>query len=90
NQISNIDYINDNMELCKKIFKKCFKYSGNVVAISIEEWKKVKNKFILDKKRNVEYKFIDEKKVINKSKNIKENVESSAIDVFGEINIEVK
>lgn len=65
-------------------------HSYKVVAVSESKWLKIRENFILNKKNNISYVFIDENDVqLEMSDNLGE-LENSALDIFGEDTISVK
>ena len=67
-----------------------FNYMYKVVAISDKYWAQVKESFILNKKNNIPYVFIEENDVkLEVSDNLGE-LENSALNIFGEDTISVK
>ena len=65
-------------------------HSYKVVAVSESKWLEIRENFILNKKNNISYVFIDENDVqLEMSDNLGE-LENSALDIFGEDTISVK
>jgi len=72
-----------NTELIKKLLKNIYKISYEVVAVSNEEWNNIKNKYIIDMKNGIKYKYIDEKEQKKNKKNISE-LEKEVENIFGD------
>lgn len=67
-----------------------YAHSYKVVAVSENKWLEIRENFILNKKNNVSYVFIDENDVqLEVSDNLGE-LENSALDIFGEDTVSVK
>ncbi len=86
------DLINDSINNLEKMYEK---YSGNKVrfaALSSTKWKNETEKYRLNKKNKVEYKYIDEelpqKEDNQQSVDKKSNIESVAEEIFGTFEIE--
>ena len=67
------------IKLLKLIYKK--KYS--IVAVTEEEWDKIKKEYIENTKKGYKYEYIEESKKVTKSKKNSE-LENTATDLFGE------
>jgi hypothetical protein len=72
---------NINIEEIQKLLKLIYKKKYSVIAISEEEWKKLKNEYIQNIKNNVKYEYIEEK--IKKKTKISE-LQTSVESIFGE------
>ena len=75
----------------QEIYEKEYK----IVAISDEEWLKIKEEYIKNKKNNISYVIIDEnvvklKRNENSESKTEEELESSAADIFGENVVSIK
>jgi len=67
-----------------------FDHKYKVVAITDNEWTEVRNEFILNKKNNIKYVFIDENDVSLEVSDSLDELENSALNIFGEDAISVK
>ena len=72
---------NINIEEIQKLLKLIYKKKYSVIAISEEEWKKLKNEYIQNIKNNVKYEYIEEK--IKKKTKVSE-LQTSVESIFGE------
>ena len=73
-----------NDDLVKKLLKAIYKINYEVVALSEEEWKEEKNKYIKNIKSGVKYSYIEEKKENKITKNKKNELEKSVENIFGD------
>lgn len=71
-----------NIDLIKKLLKKIYDISYDIVAISNEEWKIEKNNYIKNIKSGVKYKYIEEEKKVIKKNN--SELENSVENIFGD------
>lgn len=73
-----------NEELVKKLLKGIFKKNYEVVAISEENWKEEKNKYIKNIKSGVKYTYVEEKEKKKVTKSKKNELEKSVENIFGD------
>ena len=78
-----------NADLIQKMLKEIYSKKYDIVGISEDEWKIIRNKFIEDKKNGIVYNYIKEDKK-NKKKNNVSALENEAESVFGEDIISVE
>lgn len=79
-----------NYQQIEKFLHVIYNESYKVVAVSENEWLKIKEKFIFNKKNNISYVFIEENDVkLKESSNITK-VENSALEIFGDDTISVR
>lgn len=87
---SYITVFDANYKQIELFLNEIYNHSYKVVAISDEEWLKTREEFILNKKNNIPYVFIDENDVqLEVSDNLGE-LENSALSIFGEDTVSVK
>lgn len=72
---------NKNILDIEKLLKNIYNIKYKVVAISKENWNKIKEEYIINKKNGVEYKYIDEN---FKKNNTNTKIEKKLDDIFGE------
>ena len=73
-----------NIDLIIKFIKHLYGKKYNVVAITQEEWEKVKNKYIKDIKSGIKYEYIDINNKKDKIKKKNTELENSIENIFGE------
>ena len=78
----------NNIEI-DEFITKVFKNEYKTTAVTNEEWKKIKEKYIAKVKNGFTYSYIDEKK-INSKKNNNTELEKKLNDIFGEKYITVE
>lgn len=86
--VSAITVIDNNIIKIENLIKKVFDNNYKITAILDEEWDKIKEEFIKNKKNNRKYDIIEEKKIVINSE--KTDTEKEAIDLFGEESITIK
>ena len=70
-----------NMEKIEKFLNEIYDINYKVMCVDSDEWKNIKNEFILNVKKNITYEFIPEKELLQKKKTTKfENITN---DIFG-------
>ncbi len=90
NDESYISLFDSNYRLIESFMNEIYDIPFKVVAITGLEWEKYKQEFILNKKNNVPYVLIDENVVkldVSESSN---ELENSAINIFGEDTVSVR
>ena len=73
-----------NEDLIKKMLKSIYNKNYEIVAISEENWKEEKNKYIKNIKSGVKYTYIEEKKEKKITKKKKNELENTVSNIFGE------
>ena len=73
-----------NDELVRKILKNIYKKNYEIVAISEEDWKEEKNKYIKNIKSGVKYTYVEEKKEKKVTKKKTNELEKSMENIFGD------
>ena len=69
------------MEKIEKFLNEIYDINYKVMCVDSDEWKNIKNEFILNVKKNITYEFIPEKELLQKKKTTKfENITN---DIFG-------
>lgn len=72
-----------NIELVKKLLKNIFNKNYELVAVSNDEWKNIKKKYIEDMNCGIKYEYKDIKKQVKKRKNSTE-LEKDVENIFGD------
>ncbi len=84
------DIFNSNIVQIEKLIEKIYKNHYNVIAVSDQEWDKIKKDYIIKKKEGFEYKIIVESKELKDQIMDLSNTENKAINIFGEDSVSVK
>jgi DNA polymerase-3 subunit gamma/tau len=85
-----VDIFNNNVIQIEKLIEKIYKKNYNVIAVSGQEWNKIKKDYIEKKKNGFEFKLIPETKEMKEDMLDLSNTESKAINIFGEESVSVK
>ncbi len=87
-----MDMFYKNLKQIEKLVEKIYKNKYNLVAITDKEWNIIKKEYIDNKNNGIKYELIEETKDLlrNSNDDIMEEVEVSAIDLFGEENVNIK
>lgn len=85
------DIFYKNLKQIEKLIEKIYKKKYNLVATTDREWNNIKKEYIDNKKNGIKYEFITEtKELLNIDKSEIDEIEFSAINLFGEESVSVK
>lgn len=85
------DIFYKNLKQIEKLIEKIYKKKYNLVATTEKEWNEIKKEYVYNKKNGIKYKLIAEtKNLLDIDKSDMDEVESSAITLFGEDSVSVK
>ncbi len=86
-----IDMFYKNLKQIEKLIEKIYKKQYNLVATTDKEWNNIKKEYIYNKKNGIKYEFIIEtKELLNVDQTEIDDVEFSAISLFGEESVSIK
>lgn len=91
-KVISTDMFYSNLKQIEKLVEKIYKKKYNLVAITEKEWNNIKKEYIDKKKNGIEYTIIEETKELLHNVNSVDidEVEFSAINIFGEESVSVK
>ncbi len=87
---SYIPVFDSNYKQIEIFLNEIYDISYKIVAVTFNEWENLKKEFIYNKKNNISYVKIDENDVKLEVRDNLNNLENSALDLFGEDSISVK
>ena len=79
-----------NIEELQKLINKVYNKKYDIVAINLEEWKKIKEKYINDMKNGIKYKYEDEKQIEKTKKTKTSQIEKTLESMFGDDIVTIK
>lgn len=79
-----------NIEELQKLINKVYNKKYDIVAINLEEWKKIKEKYINDMKNGIKYKYEDEKQIEKTKKSKTSQIEKTLESMFGDDIVTIK
>ncbi len=85
-----LSIFNNNIKQIEVFLNEIFEKEYKIVAVTNEEWLKLKEEYIFKKKNNIPYVIIDENSVKLEVSESSQDVEESAADIFGQNVINIK